>query len=43
MSKDEIARWYARRHLSTDPGIRAVYYWLPARQTGKYVFLRSTN
>ena len=26
MSKDELARWYARRHLSTDPGIRAVYY-----------------
>lgn len=28
-SKDETVRWYADRHLKTDPGIRAVYY-LPA-------------
>lgn len=25
-NKDEMARWYADRHLSTDPGIQAVYY-----------------
>ena len=28
-NRDEVARWYATRHLKTDPGIRAVYY-LPA-------------
>lgn len=27
--RDSMARWYANRHLKTDPGIRAVYY-LPA-------------
>jgi hypothetical protein len=26
LSKDEMVRWYANRHLKTDPGIRAVYY-----------------
>ena len=25
-NKDEMARWYADRHLKTDPGIVAVYY-----------------
>jgi hypothetical protein len=24
--KDEMAQWYAARHLRTDPGIRTVYY-----------------
>ncbi len=28
-NRDEMAHWYASRHLKTDPGIRAVYY-LPA-------------
>jgi len=28
-NKDEMARWYAKRHLTTDPGIQTVYY-LPA-------------
>jgi hypothetical protein len=28
-NRDEMAQWYAQRHLSTDPGIRMVYY-LPA-------------
>jgi hypothetical protein len=28
-NRDEMARWYATRHLKTDPGIRDVYY-LPA-------------
>jgi len=25
-SKEEMVRWYATRHLNTDPGIRTVYY-----------------
>lgn len=25
-SRDEMARWYATRHLKTDPGIRSIYY-----------------
>ncbi len=25
-NREEMARWYARRHLTTDPGIRTVYY-----------------
>jgi hypothetical protein len=24
--RDTMARWYARQHLETDPGIRSVYY-----------------
>ena len=24
--KEQMARWYAGRHLETDPGIQAVYY-----------------
>jgi len=28
-NRDSFARWYASRHLKTDPGIRSVYY-LPA-------------
>jgi len=24
--RDGMARWYAQRHLKTDPGIRTVYY-----------------
>ncbi len=28
-NRDSMARWYAARHLKTDPGIRAIYY-LPA-------------
>jgi len=28
-SRDSMARWYAKEHLKTDPGIVAVYY-LPA-------------
>ncbi len=28
-NRDEMARWYAQRHLRTDPGIRTLYY-LPA-------------
>jgi hypothetical protein len=28
-NRDDMARWYAKRHLKTDPGIRVVYY-LPA-------------
>lgn len=28
-NRDETARWYANRHLKTDPGIRTIYY-LPA-------------
>ncbi len=28
-SRDELARWYASRHLKTDSGIRDIYY-LPA-------------
>lgn len=26
LTRDEMASWYAQRHLATDPGIRAVYY-----------------
>ena len=25
-NRDSMARWYAGRHLKTDPGIRAIYY-----------------
>lgn len=25
-NRDAMARWYAKQHLQTDPGIRAVYY-----------------
>ena len=25
-NKDDLARWYAGRHLETDPGIRKIYY-----------------
>ena len=28
-NRDTMARWYAARHLTTDPGIQTVYY-LPA-------------
>ena len=24
--RDSMARWYAKQHLKTDPGIRSVYY-----------------
>ncbi len=27
--RDSMARWYAKQHLNTDPGVREVYY-LPA-------------
>lgn len=27
--RDSMARWYAKQHIKTDPGIRAIYY-LPA-------------
>jgi hypothetical protein len=25
-NRDVMARWYAKQHLNTDPGIRSVYY-----------------
>lgn len=24
--RDEMARWYARQHLKTDPGVESIYY-----------------
>ena len=41
-NKDEMIRWYAERHLSTDPGIQAVYY-LPAGAPGREIRFLEIN
>ena len=41
-SKDEMARWYAARHLHTDPGIQKVYY-LPAGAPEREIRLLEIN
>jgi hypothetical protein len=41
-NKDEMARWYAGRHLNTDPGIRTVYF-LPAGGTERDIRFLEVN
>ena len=40
--KAEMARWYADRHLRTDPGIRTVYY-LPVGAPEREIRLLEIN
>src|SRR3954469_17492939 len=40
--RDSMARWYAERHLKTDPGIRAVYY-LPAEAPEREIRFLEVN
>lgn len=40
--RDSMARWYAREHLKTDPGIEAVYY-LPANAGAREIRLVEVN
>ena len=39
--KDEAAKWYAERHLYTDPGIRTVYYLPAGRRSVRFGFSKS--
>ena len=41
-NRDEAARWYANRHLKTDPGIREVYY-LPRGSPEREIRLLEVN
>lgn len=40
--RDSMARWYAKRHLKTDPGILTVYY-LPAGAPAQEIRLVEIN
>lgn len=40
--RDSMARWYAQQHLTTDPGIVAVYY-LPANAGDREIRLVEVN
>ena len=40
--RDDMARWYASRHLKTDPGIRTVFY-LPANAPEREIRLVELN
>jgi hypothetical protein len=40
--RDSMARWYAKRHLKTDPAIRAVYY-LPADSPSREIRFIEVN
>lgn len=40
--RDEMARWYAGRHLKTDSGIQAIYY-LPEQATKREIRLIEIN
>jgi hypothetical protein len=41
-NRDEVASWYASRHLKTDPGIREVYY-LPGGSPEREIRLLEVN
>jgi hypothetical protein len=41
-NREEMARWYAVRHLNTDPGIRTVYY-LPTGSPEREIRLLEVN
>lgn len=41
-SRDAMARWYAKQHLKTDPGIRAVYY-LPCNASDREIRFLEIN
>ncbi len=41
-NRDSMARWYAKQHLKTDPGIRAVYY-LPANAPDREIRFVEVN
>jgi len=40
--RDSMARWYAKRHLRTDPAIRAVYY-LPTNSPSREIRFIEVN
>lgn len=40
--RDTIARWYAKEHLKTDPGVRSIYY-LPANAPDREIRLVEVN
>jgi hypothetical protein len=40
--RDSMARWYAKQHLKTDPGIRSVYY-LPTNAPDREIRLVEIN
>jgi hypothetical protein len=42
VNREELARLYASRHLSTDPGICTIYY-LPARSPEREIRLLEIN
>ena len=41
-NRDAMAKWYARRHLETDPGIRSIYY-LPEQAPEREIRLLEVN
>ncbi len=41
-NRDEMARWYATRHLKTDTGIRSIYY-LPQHASEREILLLEIN
>lgn len=41
-NEEQMARWYATRHLQTDPGIRTVYY-LPTGAPEREIRLLEVN
>ncbi|MBX3413446.1 MAG: hypothetical protein KF708_12220 [Pirellulales bacterium] len=41
-NRDALARWYAKQHLMTDPGIRSIYY-LPGDSPEREVRLLEVN
>jgi hypothetical protein len=40
--RDQMARWYASRHLKTDTGIRSIYY-LPTRAPDREIRFVEVN
>ena len=40
--RDSQAKWYARQHLKTDPGIRSIYY-LPTNSSQREIRLLEIN
>lgn len=40
--RDVLAKWYARRHYKTDPGVREVYY-LPRNSPDREIRLLEVN
>ena len=40
-NRESMARWYAKRHLKTDPGIRTIYYLPAGARNAKFASSKS--